>query len=120
MRVYGPPERRISCWLQLPKLFARVTTVESFLLSQKARNSGALGLLGRIASPRLNNAVITIDEWGLLSNRAGHALLAVARANGADVRFVGDTSQHVGVEAGDFGRTLEEHSKLRSVSVSKI
>ena len=99
---------------------ARVTTVESFLLSQKARDSGALGLLGRIASPRLNNAVITIDEWGLLSNRAGHALLAVAGANGADVRFVGDTSQHVGVEAGDFGRTLEEHSKLRSVSVSKI
>src|SRR6516164_8874661 len=99
---------------------ARVTTVESFLVSQKARDSGALGLLGRIASPRLNNAVITIDEWGLLSNRAGHALLAVAGANGADVRFVGDTSQHVGVEAGDFGRTLEEHSKLRSVSVSKI
>jgi hypothetical protein len=99
---------------------ARVTTVESFLLSQKARDSGALGLLGRIASPKLNNAVITIDEWGLLSNRAGHALLAVAGANGADVRFVGDTGQHVGVEAGDFGRTLEEHSKLRSVSVSKI
>jgi len=61
-----------------------------------------------------------VDEWGLLSNRSGHALLAVARANGADVRFVGDTRQHVGVEAGDFGRTLEEHSKLRSVTVSQI
>src|SRR5271157_304125 len=88
---------------------ARVQTVEAFLLGARARESG-----------RLKDAVITVDEWGLLSNRSGHALLAVARANGADVRFVGDTRQHVGVEAGDFGRTLEEHSKLRSVTVSQI
>jgi ATP-dependent exoDNAse (exonuclease V) alpha subunit len=86
---------------------ARVQTVEAFLLaSQKG-------------TP-LQDAVITVDEWGLLSNRSGHALLAVARANGADVRFVGDTRQHVGVEAGDFGRTLEGHSKLRSATVSQI
>ena len=93
---------------------ARVQTVEAFLLGARARESGT------VAAPRLKDAVITVDEWGLLSNRSGHALLAVARANGADVRFVGDTRQHVGVEAGDFGRTLEEHSKLRSVTVSQI
>src|SRR5271166_734908 len=63
---------------------ARVQTVEAFLLGARARESG-----------RLKDAVITVDEWGLLSNRSGHALLAVARANGADVRFVGDTRQHV-------------------------
>src|SRR5208283_3697532 len=98
---------------------ARVQTVEAFLLGARARESGAIGLLGKIPAP-LKDAVITVDEWGLLSNRSGHALLADARANGADVRFVGDTRQHVGVEAGDFGRTLEEHSKLRSVTVSQI
>jgi hypothetical protein len=54
---------------------ARVTTVESFLLSQKARGTGAIGVLGKLAYPRLKDAVITVDEWGLLSNRAGHELL---------------------------------------------
>ena len=33
---------------------------------------------------------------------------------------MGDTRQHVAVEAGDLGRTLEQHSHLRSVSLSKI
>jgi ATP-dependent exoDNAse (exonuclease V) alpha subunit len=86
---------------------ARVQTVEAFLL-------------GCQKGAPLQDAVITVDEWGLLSNRAGHALLTVAKQLGADIRFVGDTAQHVGVEAGDFGRTLEEHSKLRSVTVSQI
>src|SRR4029077_7380328 len=45
---------------------ARVQTVGAFLLGTKARESGALGLLGK------KDAVITVDEWGLLSNRAGH------------------------------------------------
>jgi ATP-dependent exoDNAse (exonuclease V) alpha subunit len=85
----------------------RVQTVEAFLLgSQK----GA----------QLQDAVITVDEWGLLSNRSGHALLRIAKGQGALIRFVGDTRQHVAVEAGDFGRTLERHSNLRSISISKI
>jgi conjugative relaxase-like TrwC/TraI family protein len=88
----------------------QVTTVEAFLLSQKTGKTTAA----------LTNAVITIDEWGLLSNRAGHALLRIAKERGALVRFVGDTRQHVAVEAGDFGRTLEQHSRLRSVSLAKI
>src|SRR5271165_2112093 len=84
-----------------------VKTVEAFLLASR---NGA----------RLHNAVITVDEWGLLSNRAGHELLRVAKEAGAVVRFCGDTRQHVAVEAGDFGRTLEQHSQLRSVSIGKI
>ena len=52
---------------------ARVQTVEAFLLGARARESGAIGLLGKIAAPRLKDAVITVDEWGLLSNRSGHA-----------------------------------------------
>ena len=82
---------------------ARVTTVESFLLSQKARGTGAIGVLGKIAFSSLKDAVITVDEWGLLSNRAGHELLRIAKEQGVLVRFVGDTRQHVAVEAGDFG-----------------
>ena len=85
----------------------QVQTVEAFLL---ASQKGA----------QLQDAVITVDEWGLLSNRSGHELLRIAKEQGALVRFVGDTRQHVAVEAGDFGRTLEQHSNLRSVSISKI
>jgi phage/plasmid primase-like uncharacterized protein len=85
----------------------QVQTVEAFLL---ASQKGA----------QLQDAVITVDEWGLLSNRSGHALLRIAKEQGALMRFVGDTRQHVAVEAGDFGRTLEQHSNLRSVSISKI
>src|SRR5271165_2912716 len=85
----------------------QVQTVESFLL---ASQKGA----------QLQDAVITVDEWGLLSNRSGHELLRIAKEHGALVRFVGDTRQGVAVEAGDFGRTLEQHSNLRSVSISKI
>src|SRR4030081_109658 len=85
----------------------QVQTVEAFqLASQKGG--------------QLQDAVITVDEWGLLSNRSGHALLRIAKEHGVLVRFVGDTRQHVAVEAGDFGRTLEQHSNLRSVSISKI
>src|SRR5271165_4169219 len=85
----------------------QVQTVEAFLL---ASQKGA----------QLQDAVITVDEWGLLSNRSGHDLLRIAKEHGALVRFVGDTRQGVAVEAGDFGRTLEQHSNLRSVSISKI
>ena len=85
----------------------QVQTVEAFLL---ASQKGA----------QLQDAVITVDEWGLLSNRSGHALLRIAKEHGALVRCVGDTRQHVAVEAGDFGRTLEQHSNLRSVWISKI
>ena len=77
-------------------------------------------LLAAQKGAQLQDAVITVDEWGLLSNRSGHELLRIAKEHGALVRFVGDTRQHVAVEAGDFGRTLEQHSNLRSVSLSKI
>jgi ATP-dependent exoDNAse (exonuclease V) alpha subunit len=89
---------------------ATVDTIEAFLLR--------FGTPERKAE--LGCAVITVDEWGLLSNRAGHALLRIAQEAGADVRFVGDTRQHVAVEAGDFARTLEAHSKLRSTTLSTI
>jgi len=85
-----------------------VQTVENFLRSVR---NGKLDPTG---------TVITVDEWGLLSNRSGHEILKIAEQAGADIRFVGDTKQHAAVEAGDFGRTLERHSNIRSVALSKI
>jgi conjugative relaxase-like TrwC/TraI family protein len=87
---------------------ADVFTVESFLLQVK------------MGSIDLNHAVITCDEWGQLSNRSGHALLMIAKKYDVPIRFVGDVRQHGSVEAGDFARTLENHSNLRSVFVTKI
>lgn len=87
---------------------ADARTVENFLA---AVQNGKVNPIG---------AVITVDEWGLLSHRSGHQILSIAKQYGADVRFVGDTRQHVAVEAGDFGRTLERHSNLRSAALSRI
>src|SRR5258707_15815663 len=84
-----------------------VQTVEAFLL---ASQKGA----------QLQDAVITVDEWGLLSNRSGHELLRIAKEQGALVRFVGDTRQHVAVEAGDFGRTLGFHIQNQPSTRSRI
>jgi conjugative relaxase-like TrwC/TraI family protein len=85
-----------------------VRTVDNFLI----------GLRNGKVNPE--GAVITVDEWGLLSNRVGHELLGIAKRYGALLRFVGDTRQHVGVEAGDFGRTLERHSELGSAGLGRI
>jgi conjugative relaxase-like TrwC/TraI family protein len=85
-----------------------VRTVDNFLVA--LRN-------GRV-NPQ--GAVITVDEWGLLSNRVGHELLEIAKRYGVRLRFVGDTRQHVGVEAGDFGRTLERHSELSTAGLGRI
>ena len=55
-------------------------------------------------------AVLFVDEAGLLSNKQGVALLRWAEANQARVIFIGDTRQHSAVEAGDFLRVLERHA----------
>jgi len=86
--------------------FERAETLSSFLLTAGRRN--------------LQRSVIIVDEAGLQSNRQGVALLKLARKNQARVIFVGDTAQHVSVEAGDFLRVLEKHSKIRSVELTDI
>jgi conjugative relaxase-like TrwC/TraI family protein len=66
------------------------------------------------------NAVIVIDEAGLQSNRQGAEALALAQKHRQRVVFVGDSRQHVSVEAGDFLRILETHSKLESRELKNI
>jgi conjugative relaxase-like TrwC/TraI family protein len=68
----------------------------------------------------LRDAVIICDEAGLQSNRQGEELLRLAQKHEMRVIFVGDVRQHVSVEAGDFLRVLETHSKLSHCEVTEI
>jgi len=65
-------------------------------------------------------AVIIIDEAGLQSSKQGAEALALAQKHRQRVVFVGDSRQHVSVEAGDFLRILETHSKLESRELKNI
>ena len=83
--------------------FTAATTVDSFLANDKKDLTGA---------------VVIIDESSLQSNEMGAAVLNAAQ--NARVLFVGDTRQHVSVEAGDFLRVLEQRSNLRSSELTDI
>ncbi|MDR0841841.1 MAG: relaxase domain-containing protein [Acidobacteriota bacterium] len=83
--------------------FADATTVDDFLMNRRGD---------------LRDTAIVIDESSLQSNEMGVAVLQAAR--NARVLFVGDTRQHTSVEAGDFLRVLEQHSKLRHSELNDI
>jgi conjugative relaxase-like TrwC/TraI family protein len=68
----------------------------------------------------LRGAVLICDEVGLASNRQGAQLLAIAEQHSARVLFLGDSRQHGAVEAGDFLRVMERHSKLHQVELTAI
>ena len=87
--------------------FAQATTVEDFLRNAEKRGG-------------LQNAVVICDEAGLKSNRQGAELLRLAEKHNMRVLLVGDVRQHVSVEAGDFLRVLEAHSKLGRCQVEEI
>ncbi|MCI0628292.1 MAG: relaxase domain-containing protein [Acidobacteria bacterium] len=89
--------------------FGTATTVSDFLINQVSNEV-----------ERLRNAVLIVDEAGLQSNNLGASLLRVAEKTGARVLFVGDTRQHVSVEAGDFLRILESHSRMRVAELRDI
>jgi conjugative relaxase-like TrwC/TraI family protein len=65
-------------------------------------------------------AVLIVDESGLQSNKQGAQLLQLAKRANARVIFVGDTRQHVSVEAGDFLRILETHSSIQKEELTGI
>ena len=87
--------------------FAQATTVEDFLRNAEKRGG-------------LRNAVVICDEAGLKSNRQGAELLRLAQKHEMRVLLVGDVRQHVSVEAGDFLRVLEAHSKIGRCQVEEI
>lgn len=65
-------------------------------------------------------SVVVVDEAGLLSNRAGVALLKEAERQGARVVLLGDARQHSSVEAGDFLRVLETYSNIEKVELREV
>ena len=89
--------------------FRQATTVHDFLANQV-----------RTHSDQIHRSILVIDESSLLSTQLGAALLKTAQIHDARVLFVGDVRQHVSVEAGDFLRVLEQHSKLRFSELQDI
>ena len=89
--------------------FSQATTVHDFLGNQVKTHS-----------EQIHQSVLVIDESSLLSTQLGAALLKTAQIHDARVLFVGDVRQHVSVEAGDFLRVLEQHSKLRFSELQDI
>lgn len=87
--------------------FANASTVSKFLL--KAQKSGVK-----------KGSVLIVDESGLQSNKQGAQLLKLARESNSRIIFVGDTKQHVSVEAGDFLRILESHSAIQKEELTEI
>ena len=65
-----------------------------------------------------HNDVVIVDEASLLSMKKGKALLNAAR--NARIVLIGDTHQHVSVEAGDFLRVLEQHSRIHYSELKDI
>ena len=63
---------------------------------------------------------LIIDETGLSSLRQGTEMMKLAMENEYRVLFVGDERQHSSVEAGDFFRLLEEHSRITKTCLSQI
>ena len=87
--------------------FSRATTVSDFLCNQ-------------VHTANLSNAVLVVDEAGLLSTKLGEELLKAAEKNHCRLLLVGDIHQHSSVEAGDFLRILETHSKLHTSELKDI
>lgn len=87
--------------------FPAATTVEDFLRNGEKRDG-------------LNGAVVICDEAGLKSNKQGAALLRMAERHNMRILLVGDVRQHVSVEAGDFLRVLEAHSRIGRSQVEEI
>jgi conjugative relaxase-like TrwC/TraI family protein len=69
---------------------------------------------------RLRNAVLIVDEAGMVSSRQMAELLAVAERQSARIVFSGDTRQIQSVEAGDALRVLETESRLKSTSLTQV
>ncbi len=90
--------------------FAKATTVSEYLAKTQDRAMPA----------EWKGAVVVVDEAGLASNQQGAALLGLVEKERQRIVFVGDSRQHSGVEAGDFLRVLESHSRLATCELKDI
>lgn len=107
-----------------PLYVAPTTAARDVLKSSGFLNASTLQqLLAEQKHPEMQlppRTVLVVDEASLQSTALGLELMRVAENRGARVLFVGDTKQHVAVEAGDFLRILEEHSGIQQFTLDKI
>ena len=86
--------------------FLNATTVSEYLVKAE--------------SEPWHHAVIVVDEAGLQSTKQGYDVLRLAQQGRQRLVLVGDSKQHVSVEAGDFLRLLETHSVMKSNELKEI
>jgi conjugative relaxase-like TrwC/TraI family protein len=87
--------------------FSNAITIERLLQNPQEQN-------------RIAGKVLMVDEAGMVSSRQMHELLQIAERNRTQILFSGDTRQIQSVEAGDALRVLEQHSRLKGVSLSQV
>ncbi|MEZ6104428.1 MAG: MobF family relaxase [Pirellulaceae bacterium] len=87
--------------------FSGATTVAELLVNDKLQES-------------LHNAVIWIDEAGLLGNRAMRRLFELGHRLNARIILSGDTKQHSSVERGGGLKLLEQEAGLKSCETTNI
>lgn len=97
---------------------APTSSAADTLRSEKVANAQTVSAF--LLQPHTHGDVWVVDEAGLVSNNQGIELLQKAAHAKARVIFLGDSRQHVAVEAGDFVRVLEEHAPLRKFELTDI
>ena len=88
--------------------FEKVYTVSRFLADRELRNTLP------------EQSLIVADEAGLISTIQGSALVEFTRSHSTRLVLVGDAAQHASVEAGDWLRTMEQHSRLETHELTEI
>ncbi len=64
--------------------------------------------------------VVLVDEAGLQSVKQGVEVQQLATALSQRLGLIGDTRQHVSIEAGDYLRLLEDHANLSTATLGHI
>lgn len=107
------------------KIFAYAPSADASRGVQRAdgfQNANTVASLihNKDKQPELKNQVLWVDEAGLLSNKQMNKIFKIAKEQEARIILSGDTKQHNSVERGDALRVIQEHAKIKSVTVSKL
>jgi conjugative relaxase-like TrwC/TraI family protein len=107
------------------QLFAFAPSAEASRVVQRKEgfeNAQTLAVLiqCKSAQDKIKNAVIWIDEAGMISNKDMNKVLDIAKAQNARLILTGDTKQHSSVERGDALRILQSEGGIAPVQVNKI
>lgn len=80
----------------------------------------ALLLVDAELQSQMKNAMIWIDESGLIGNRDMNSLFTIAEKQNARILLTGDVKQHSSVAAGDALRILESEGGIKVARVNQI